>query len=611
MKSKQEIKKFFENGDIPNQEQFWDWQDSYWHKDEKIPSDKVDIDLSQKADLVGGKVPAAQLPSYVDDVAEFASFAALPTQGEQGKIYITTDNEKLYRWSGSLYIQIESSENQTLRSIITNGNYSPRFISFIPENYNQSSNEGSRDAALGVNPVTYSFFFGNMNPMHTGTYNSSFGYSALQKVTTGESNVALSPFSMTDLTTGSYNTALGVFSLNKATSGVYNLALGHRALFNSSSGYKNIALGASSLHNITTGAYNIALGTSAGYSLTWHNGNILIGAQTAVRVSGNNNLFIGNGAGYNTIATPQICNNRLVIHNNSSLSPSTGNENAMNSSSSIDNGLIIGDFDSRWIKFNGAFAINPNHIPNADETFTKSLVAKSDGSFGWTNRTDTEYIPLTGTPTGKPVTGDIFIKNGSSQTMLSPGYIYCSDLSDNGTVISTASVKFLEANQGTADFTKSGITTVEGEFIITCYKPDASGLTGYFDYTENLKDLDYVQKKYVDKKQSHSDTEVKTEGTWINGKPIYRRTVVYNTIPSNGEIDITNDFIDVEMIVSNQMFTEWYAIDVAFAGNQWRGQAFITLQPKMAKIEDIKNLGYNYSLIDSFTLTLEYTKTTD
>jgi hypothetical protein len=607
MKSKQELKQYFENNDIPKQEEFWEWQDSYWHKDEKIPSDK--IDLSEKADLVGGKVPASQLPSYVDDVLEFASFAALPTQGESGKIYITIDNEKLYRWSGSLYIQIESLENQTLRSIVTNGNYSPRFISFVPENYNQNSTEGSRDAALGANPTTYSFFFGNMNPVHTGTYNSSFGYGALQKVTTGESNTAMSPFSMIDLTTGSYNTALGVFSLNKATSGVYNLALGHRALFNSSSGYKNIGLGSSALHSITTGAYNIALGTSAGYSLTWHNGNILIGAQTAVRVSGNNNVFIGNGAGYNTIATPQICNNRLVIHNNSSLSPSTGNENAMNSSSSIDNGLIIGDFDSRWIKFNGAFAINPNHIPNADETFTKSLVAKPDGSFGWTNRTDTEYVPLTGAPMNKPVTGDIFIKNGSSQTMLSPGYIYCSDLADNGTIVSTASVKFLEANQGTADFTKSGITTVEGEFIITCYKPEARGLTGHFDYTENIEEFDYVQKKYVDKKQTHSTTEVKTGGTWINGKPIYRKTVVYDTIPSNGEIDITVDFKDVEMIVSNQMFTEWHSRDIVFSGNQWRGQIFITLQNDRVQMEDANSV--DFSQIDSFTLTMEYTKTTD
>lgn len=40
-RTKEELKQFFENGDKPNQEQFWDWQDSYWHKDELIPKEKI------------------------------------------------------------------------------------------------------------------------------------------------------------------------------------------------------------------------------------------------------------------------------------------------------------------------------------------------------------------------------------------------------------------------------------------------------------------------------------------------------------------------------------------------------------------------------------------
>lgn len=53
-----------------------------------------------------GKVPASQLPSYVDDVIESADFAALPATGESGKIYVTLDNGNIYRWSGSAYLQI-------------------------------------------------------------------------------------------------------------------------------------------------------------------------------------------------------------------------------------------------------------------------------------------------------------------------------------------------------------------------------------------------------------------------------------------------------------------------------------------------------------------------
>jgi hypothetical protein len=56
-----------------------------------------------------GFVPSAQLPSYVDDVREFADLAALPATGTAGIIYITLDTNLVYRWSGSAYIEIVSS----------------------------------------------------------------------------------------------------------------------------------------------------------------------------------------------------------------------------------------------------------------------------------------------------------------------------------------------------------------------------------------------------------------------------------------------------------------------------------------------------------------------
>lgn len=42
MKTKEELKLLFENGDIPVQEDFWALLDSYWHKDEKIPETSID-----------------------------------------------------------------------------------------------------------------------------------------------------------------------------------------------------------------------------------------------------------------------------------------------------------------------------------------------------------------------------------------------------------------------------------------------------------------------------------------------------------------------------------------------------------------------------------------
>lgn len=64
-----------------------------------------------------GKVPTAQLPSYVDDVIEgtwvsstsFKNTSGSTLTGETGKIYVDTATNKTYRWSGSAYVEISAS----------------------------------------------------------------------------------------------------------------------------------------------------------------------------------------------------------------------------------------------------------------------------------------------------------------------------------------------------------------------------------------------------------------------------------------------------------------------------------------------------------------------
>ena len=56
-----------------------------------------------------GKVPSAQLPSYVDDVLEYDKKASFPTTGETGKIYVAKDTNLTYRWGGSAYVEISVS----------------------------------------------------------------------------------------------------------------------------------------------------------------------------------------------------------------------------------------------------------------------------------------------------------------------------------------------------------------------------------------------------------------------------------------------------------------------------------------------------------------------
>lgn len=62
-----------------------------------------------------GLVPSAQLPSYVDDVLEFFTLAAMPRPGEAGKIYVALNDNRQYRWpqGGSDYVELVASPGTT------------------------------------------------------------------------------------------------------------------------------------------------------------------------------------------------------------------------------------------------------------------------------------------------------------------------------------------------------------------------------------------------------------------------------------------------------------------------------------------------------------------
>lgn len=121
----------------------------------------IDDTLGKKADLIGGKVPAEQLPSYVDDVIDIAAFATKtglvnnignanyinknfivnsPTSDplynkivitnantsqndweiidpEDGKIYINESSNHSYRWSGNSFVDLDKNFNDRLNVI--------------------------------------------------------------------------------------------------------------------------------------------------------------------------------------------------------------------------------------------------------------------------------------------------------------------------------------------------------------------------------------------------------------------------------------------------------------------------------------------------------------
>lgn len=82
-----------------------------------------------------GLIPSSQLPSFVDDVIEVATYADLPTTGESGKIYVvvtdeTEDNVTItYRWATSSYIKISDVLDGSEVKVLYDGEFTQRTTS--------------------------------------------------------------------------------------------------------------------------------------------------------------------------------------------------------------------------------------------------------------------------------------------------------------------------------------------------------------------------------------------------------------------------------------------------------------------------------------------------
>jgi hypothetical protein len=112
----------------------------------------------------GGLIPSSLLPSYVDEVLEFANLAGFPATGETGKIYVALDSNKTYRWSGSAYVEISASPGTT--DALTEGSLN---LYFTQARARQSI---SVSGSLSYDPNTGVISYTTPPPGGTGTVTS-------------------------------------------------------------------------------------------------------------------------------------------------------------------------------------------------------------------------------------------------------------------------------------------------------------------------------------------------------------------------------------------------------------------------------------------------------
>lgn len=136
------------------------------------------------------KVPAAYLPSYVDDVLEFVNYDAFPVAGESGKIYVDSETGRSYRWSGSIYTEIIASPGTT--DNVTEGAINKYFTdqraidacegSFAPDSHTHGIDEitGLSTALAGKQRLMYAYSPANSadvnGEVNDITYDSDFIY---------------------------------------------------------------------------------------------------------------------------------------------------------------------------------------------------------------------------------------------------------------------------------------------------------------------------------------------------------------------------------------------------------------------------------------------------
>ena len=111
-----------------------------------------------------------------------------------------------------------------------------------------------------------------------------------------------------------------------------------------------------------------------------------------------------------------------------------------------------------------------------------------------------DFVPLTGTEVGSPVTGDIQFQDGAFDNKI--GHTISWDGYQGGLHFNDGFVSLSASNSISLNESFFELSPIYAQFIGTA--ASSPGIKGAYDYTANITDLDYTQKKYVDQKVADS-----------------------------------------------------------------------------------------------------------
>ena len=347
---------------------------------ESTTATKVNV---QENDGTINTKPLSEIYNYL----EFASAVNLPVTGEQGKLYLTKDNNRLYRFNGTVYQELttdisgkEDIANKQNSLAVDGTNTKYPTVTAVNTGLALKANLASPaltgtptapTATAGTNTTqiaTTAFVLANRNA------NGLLGFNTTDRTVwnNGKGNI-------------SSNTIFGELALKSNTTGSNNTSLGQSTLKDNTIGVSNTAIGAGALGLNTTGSKNVAIGSGAGQNV----GHTIV----------NNSVFLGDGC--KPLADNQT--NQIVIGENAT---GSGSNTATLGNTSITTTILRGTVTTNgsFIKSSapttnillaGGGDIAQNTAFNKPFGITSGTVVEG-GTLGSNAYSSTPYLPLSG-----------------------------------------------------------------------------------------------------------------------------------------------------------------------------------------------------------------------